>query len=61
MLRNCKSQHYDGGAAGLFAGTSEFVMNGTARMENNEADYGGGVYIGQYTGLLHHERRHHRQ
>lgn len=46
VLRNCKSQYYAGGAAGLFAGTSEFVMNGTARMEDNEADYGGGVYIG---------------
>lgn len=46
VLRNCKSQHYDGGAAGLYTSTSEFVMNGTARMEDNEADYGGGVYIG---------------
>lgn len=46
VLRNCKSQHYDGGAAGLYTSTSEFVMNGTARMEENEADYGGGVYIG---------------
>ena len=46
VLRNCKSQYYAGGAVGLFAGTSEFVMNGTARMEDNEADYGGGVYIG---------------
>lgn len=45
VLRNCKSQYYAGGAAGLFAGTSEFVMNGTARMEDNEADYGGGVYM----------------
>lgn len=45
VLRNCKSQYYAGGAAGLFAGTSEFVMNGTARMEDNEADYGGGVYV----------------
>lgn len=46
VLRNCKSQHYDGGAAGLYTSTSEFVMNSTARMEDNEADYGGGVYIG---------------
>lgn len=46
VLRNCKSQYYDGGAAGLYTSTSEFVMNGTARMEDNEADYGGGVYIG---------------
>lgn len=46
VLRNCKSQHYAGGAAGLYTSTSEFVMNGTARMEDNEADYGGGVYIG---------------
>lgn len=46
VLHNCKSQHYDGGAAGLYTSTSEFVMNGTARMEDNEADYGGGVYIG---------------
>lgn len=46
VLRNCKSQYYDGGAACLVASTSEFVMNGTARMEDNEADYGGGVYIG---------------
>lgn len=45
VLRNCKSQHYDGGAAGLYTSTSEFVMNGTARMEDNEADYGGGVYV----------------
>ena len=45
VLRNCKSQYYAGGAVGLFAGTSEFVMNGTARMEDNEADYGGGVYV----------------
>ena len=30
VLRNCKSQYYAGGAVGLFAGTSEFVMNGTA-------------------------------
>lgn len=45
VLRNCKSQYYAGGAVGLFAGTSEFVMNGTARMEDNEADYGGGVYL----------------
>lgn len=45
VLRNCKSQYYAGGAVGLFAGTSEFFMNGTARMEDNEADYGGGVYV----------------
>lgn len=45
VLRNCKSQYYAGGAVGLFAGTSEFVMNGAARMEDNEADYGGGVYV----------------
>ena len=45
VLRNCKSQYYAGGAVGMFAGTSEFVMNGTARMEDNEADYGGGVYV----------------
>ena len=45
VLRNCKSQYYAGGAVGLFAGTSELVMNGTARMEDNEADYGGGVYV----------------
>lgn len=45
VLRNCKSQYYAGGAVGLFAGTSEFAMNGTARMEDNEADYGGGVYV----------------
>lgn len=45
VLRNCKSQYYAGGAVVLFAGTSEFVMNGTARMEDNEADYGGGVYV----------------
>lgn len=45
VLRNCKSQYYAGGAVGLFTGTSEFVMNGTARMEDNEADYGGGVYV----------------
>lgn len=49
VLRNCKSQYYAGGAVGLFAGTSEFVMNGTARMEDNEADYGGGVYFGGMT------------
>lgn len=45
VLRNCKSQYYAGGAAGLYTSTSEFVMNGTARMEDNEADYGGGVYL----------------
>lgn len=45
VLRNCKSQYYAGGAAGLYTSTSEFVMNGTARMEDNEADYGGGVYM----------------
>lgn len=49
VLRNCKSQYYAGGAVGLFAGTSEFAMNGTARMEDNEADYGGGVYFGGMT------------
>lgn len=51
VLRNCKSQYYAGGAVGLFAGTSEFVMNGTARMEDNEADYGGGVYVDLYATL----------